>query len=93
VIADYAPLRSATTPASADEPADDLTDVAVVWALLNTLDAVEIEPADAPFVRAAQQSFRRRIEDLAVAPVDLFEHLADAVERGDWASLGLEEPD
>lgn len=93
MIAELAPFRSTPSPGVAED-LTDLADVAFMWATLNALDCVEVATSDATVVRAVHERFRRRLNALGITSTDLFEHLADAVERGDWGALGIvDEPD
>jgi hypothetical protein len=93
LIADLAPARLATSPA-ADDETTDLAEMAFVWATLNALDCTEVDPVDAAVVRAAHATLRHRLDAAGLTSADMFEHIADAAERGDWAALGFtDEPD
>jgi hypothetical protein len=92
LIADLAPPRSAMGAAA--DKTTDFVDVAFMWAALNALDCVEVDSADAAVVRAAHAGLRDRLDALGVTSADMFEHIADSVERGDWTALGFrDEPD
>ncbi len=93
MIAELAPFRSTPSSAAAED-LTDLADEAFMWATLNALDCVEVTASDAAVVRAVHERFRRRLNAFGLTSTDLFEHIADAVERGDWGALGIvDEPD
>lgn len=70
---------------------DDLSDATILWAMFNVLDDLDVAPDYVPTVRSARRTFMCRLADQGVSQVDLFEHLADAIDREDWTGLGLPE--
>ncbi len=89
MIAEFAPSCSEARSAAPDD-STDVVDIAFVWAALNVLES-DGDVAGTNVVRAARASFSARLSDLGMTTADLFDLIADAVEHGDWAALGLED--
>lgn len=88
MIADLAPAQPVTTPAGPVEP-PDVADMAFMWATLNALDCLEVDARDAGVVSASHAVLRRHMDAAGMSSPDMFDYIADAVERGDWSALGL----
>ena len=69
----------------------DIADLASVWAILNVLDRAgngeSVEPTK------SRQAFIDRLEAQGLSEVELFEHIAKAVDERDWGALGLPDPE
>lgn len=65
----------------------DIGELAAVWAVLNVVEAGSAED-DCEIVEI-RRGFNQLLAEQELAPVDLFEYIAQSFEQGDWQALGL----
>jgi hypothetical protein len=65
----------------------EFVDLAAAWALLNVVE----DQSEA--VRGARENILCRLDEQGITQADLFEYVAEAVDRGDWAALGISKPE
>jgi len=80
-----------TAPAARPATGGDVvTAAATVWATLCVLDELPLEPGDRARNSAAQRHLAQQLQTLGLEKSELHEHIVSAVERGDWAALGID---
>ena len=70
----------------------DIAELASVWAVMNALSE-EASASEGAELAEMRTVFDRHLKQLDLTQVNLFDYVADSVEKGNWEALGLPDPE
>jgi hypothetical protein len=73
-----------------EERSDEaLTAAATVWATISVIDELTIAAPGGRACPTAQRRVESGLRELGHEKLELYEYIVGAIERGDWAALGV----